>query len=686
MYMYYFLGYMLKEKEGQMKDQNDGDNTFILALDGDVDFLPDAVIKVVDILEKNGKIGAACGRIHPTGGGYMTMYQIFEYAIGHWLQKSTEHIFGCVLCSPGCFSLFRGTALMTSNVMKTYSTMATEPQHFIQYDQGEDRWLCTLMLKQGWRIEYTAASDSYTACPQAFGEFYNQRRRWMPSTILNVIDLLNNWNSVVDKNDNISTYYMIYQSFMLTASVIGPGSIILMLIGAFSMAFGISDTLSLIINVVLVVIYMAACVFLRRDQQIMIAQLLTFIYVIMMIAAYIGICIQIIETGPLSLTALGFFFTFGSFIVAAVFHPQEWTDLFCCVIYVATIPSMYLLLTIYAVFNMNDISWGTREIHTKIDTQKMKRQADDAERKEGIFYSLLYCLCLQWFCWNKSLAIQESFMPFFGPLLSKGSRFSKTDDKKNERRLSEIEKNLSEINSKLDRILYESGVTENKIDKEEDNKEQITAYEQKEKEESLRRNFGYWMENNEENRTRCAYLTEEAQKKKIDRDEELFWTNLIEDYLKPIDLEEGVKERYKSELKDYRNKIALGFVLVNAMWVTAIYMLQAYTEQLGIRWPLGAKGPTLTYDTSNMEMSSLIILTYEYQRVDPIGFVFVLAFIFVIFIQFIGMLFHCVETLEQILLHVDVHEEQRYTKKWKMKPLGNLFNSHLFGLRIFVNF
>ena len=34
------------------------------------------------------------------------------------------------------------------NVMRTYTTIAEEPKHHIQYDQGEDRWLCTLMLKQ----------------------------------------------------------------------------------------------------------------------------------------------------------------------------------------------------------------------------------------------------------------------------------------------------------------------------------------------------------------------------------------------------------------------------------------------------------------------------------------------------------------------------------------------------------
>ena len=66
----------------------------------------------------------------------MVWYQKFEYAISHWFQKATEHVLGCVLCSPGCFSLFRGSALMDDNVMKTYTTKPTEAIHYVQYDQG----------------------------------------------------------------------------------------------------------------------------------------------------------------------------------------------------------------------------------------------------------------------------------------------------------------------------------------------------------------------------------------------------------------------------------------------------------------------------------------------------------------------------------------------------------------------
>jgi chitin synthase len=112
------------------------ENTFLLALDGDVDFKPEAVRLLVDRMKKNQKTGASCGRIHPIGTGPMVWYQIFEYAVGHWFQKATEHVIGCVLCSPGCFSLFRGSALLDDNVMKKYTTQSTEARHFMQYDQG----------------------------------------------------------------------------------------------------------------------------------------------------------------------------------------------------------------------------------------------------------------------------------------------------------------------------------------------------------------------------------------------------------------------------------------------------------------------------------------------------------------------------------------------------------------------
>lgn len=45
------------------------DNTYLLTLDGDIDFQPQAVQLLVDLMKKNRNLGAACGRIHPVGSG-----------------------------------------------------------------------------------------------------------------------------------------------------------------------------------------------------------------------------------------------------------------------------------------------------------------------------------------------------------------------------------------------------------------------------------------------------------------------------------------------------------------------------------------------------------------------------------------------------------------------------------------
>ena len=93
--------------------------------------------------------------------------------------------------------------------------------HYVQYDQGEDRWLCTLLLQRGYRVEYSAASDAYTHAPEGFNEFFNQRRRWVPSTIANIFDLLMNYKATVKMNDNISVPYISYQCMLMVGTIIG---------------------------------------------------------------------------------------------------------------------------------------------------------------------------------------------------------------------------------------------------------------------------------------------------------------------------------------------------------------------------------------------------------------------------------------------------------------------------------
>ena len=91
-------------------------------------------------------------------------------------------------------------------------------------------------------------------------------------------------------------------------------------------------------------------------------------------------------------------------------------------------------------------------------------------------------------------------------------------------------------------------------------------------------------------------------------------------------------------------------------------LFQANTDLLGMKWPLGAKGPLLTFDTSNPELANQIVVEYEYLRLEPVGLVFVLAFVFIIALQLVGMLMHRIMTLGHIVASTKLNEDRQPLK------------------------
>ena len=67
---------------------------------------------------------------------------------------------------------------------------------------------------------------------------------------------------------------------------------------------------------------MGACQFAKKDVQLQIAQLLTVFYVLVMLAVYVGIFLQIAEDGIFSPTGFGLLIFIGSFVLSAGLHPQ----------------------------------------------------------------------------------------------------------------------------------------------------------------------------------------------------------------------------------------------------------------------------------------------------------------------------------------------------------------------------
>ncbi|KAG7462771.1 hypothetical protein MATL_G00188240 [Megalops atlanticus] len=582
MYLYYLLGWKLSRKyfqryavgeEKKILEENlekEKENTYILALDGDTDFQPSAVMLLIDRLRLYPDVGAACGRIHPTGTGPMVWYQKFEYAVGHWMQKSAEHVFGSVLCSPGCFSLFRGKALMDDNVMKRYTTKATEAGHYVQYDQGEDRWLCTLLLQQGWRVEYNAASDAYTNAPQEFKEFYNQRRRWGPSTIANTIDLLGTGSLTAQKNKSISKPYILYQVLGMVSTVLGPATVCLMIAGSFAFVFKIHVNAALVMAILPPAIYLALCFKLKSDTQITIAAVMSIFYAFLMSATLLSIIGDMVSQGTV-LTPTGLFFTsiVLMYIITALLHPQEFHLIIYGVLYVLTIPSGYLLLAIYSLVNMNNVSWGTRETASQAK----------AAPKETVLKNVKFekkCKCC---CWNVEFQINEDEKIMAAPAPTETPNTTEP----------------------------ESAVVSLEEEWEEEPSEPC------------------WISQLREKSCEISLVPDT-----LDPDEEQFWRDLQERYLKPLDEDKQKQKKIADDLKDLRNKATFVFFICNALWLVATFFLQAIGSVVTI--PIPKTAPNGTTVPGNFE-------------VDPIGLMFLLGFALLLAIQFIAMLWHRIQTL-----------------------------------------
>ena len=380
MYMNYVLNYRIKQTENLENQENRilKEKAFILTTDADVDFTSNDVVALLDILAKDAKVGAVCGRTHPLGSGPVVWYQIFDYAIGHWFQKAAEHVLGSVLCCPGCFSAFRVSAL--EDVLDIYSSSVENGFDFLTKDMGEDRWLCTLLIQAGWKLEYSAVSTDGTFCPESFTEFYKQRRRWVPSTIANLILVIKSHRKITLSNDSISILFILYQLLLVFSTLISPSTVILFIAtGLTALNQNMNEVVLIIVLCIISVLYGLVCVYATEKTQIDVAKVLTLIFSIVMaivLSKLLSDTINAVIDGdpmenknqtvtnfqfPLDFSTTYTSFLAAIFVMTGILHFNEFSCLLHSFWYLICLPSGYLFLTIYSASNINNRSWGTRE-------------------------------------------------------------------------------------------------------------------------------------------------------------------------------------------------------------------------------------------------------------------------------------------------------------------------------------
>lgn len=367
------------------------------------------------------------------------------------------------------------------------------------------------------------------------------------------MDLLGDYKRTVKINDNISLLYIFYQTMLIGGTILGPGTIFLMLVGAFVAAFKIDNWTSFHYNIVPILFFMVVCFTCKSNIQVIFAQILSTLYALIMMAVIVGTALQLGEDGIGSPSAIFLISLSGSFFIAACLHPQEFWCVVAGLIYLLSIPSMYLLLILYSIINLNVVSWGTREVvakKTKKELEQEKKDAEEASKRAKQRSLLGFLQGGVGDNGDEEGSIEFSFAGLFRCILC---THGKTSDEAAQ--LSHIAESLSTIQKKIEtleraidphshhhhhrRRTTSGGSKEHHLgsvaegtEDESDNSGSESSTLQREERDFLTN--PYWIEDHELRKGEVDFLSSA---------EIVFWKDLIDKYLFPIDQDKAEQVR-----------------------------------------------------------------------------------------------------------------------------------------------
>lgn len=285
-------------------------------------------------MQQDPKIMGLCGetRVENKFQSPVTMIQVFEYHISHFLSKSFESLFGAVTCLPGCFSMYRiKTPKTDENGDEVWVPILANPDIVEDYSEnivdtlhrknllllGEDRYLTTLMLKSfpKRKMMFVPTAICRTVVPDSWSVLFSQRRRWINSTIHNLLEL-------VLVNDLCGIFCCSHQFLIL-----------LELIGTCVLPAAILFTIYLILYSVLITV----------------------------------------QTIPLIMMCVAM----GLPALLIIFTSYRWSYLMWMFIYIMALPVWNFALPLYAFWHFDDFSWG--------ETRKVEGGEANHGEKVGIF-------------------------------------------------------------------------------------------------------------------------------------------------------------------------------------------------------------------------------------------------------------------------------------------------------------
>ncbi|KAJ3379807.1 hypothetical protein HDU84_006366 [Entophlyctis sp. JEL0112] len=301
---------------------------FVFSVDADTEPFTDSLNRLIAQMTRDSKIIGLCGEtmLANERESWVSMMQVYEYYISHNLSKAFESMFGSVTCLPGCFSIYRIRTpakniplLISPGILRDYSENQVDTLHLKNLlHLGEDRYLTTLLMKHfpHMRTTFIADAKCKTMGPSKFSVLLSQRRRWINSTVHNLLELL-----MLKQLCGVCCFDMRFVVFIdLTATFIQPA------------ALGY-------------IIYLIYAAVVTPDQFSF-----PLISIIMLCAIY-------------------------GFQIIIFILKREWQHIGWMIVYLLCIPFSALYIPVYAFWHFDDFSWG----NTRIVVEDGQTKEVDAE-------------------------------------------------------------------------------------------------------------------------------------------------------------------------------------------------------------------------------------------------------------------------------------------------------------------
>ncbi|ORX47142.1 hypothetical protein DM01DRAFT_1310468, partial [Hesseltinella vesiculosa] len=287
---------------------------YLLMVDSDTEVAPDCLTSMIGCMLHDSRIIGLCGETELANEdvSWATRIQVYEYYISHHLVKAFESLFGSVTCLPGCFCMYRIRApnakqtplIISPAVIHGYSDHQVDTLHKKNLLQlGEDRYLTTLVMKTfpQYKLMFTPHAKCQTAAPDSWAVLLSQRRRWINSTIHNLLELV--------MLPELCGFCCLSMRFVVMADLIG--------------------TITLPSSVI-----------------------------------YLGYLLyqSISGDGPLPVIALAMLA--GAYGLQAVVFlvKRQWQHIGWMIIYILAIPVFCFMIPLYSFWHMDDFSWGSTRV------------------------------------------------------------------------------------------------------------------------------------------------------------------------------------------------------------------------------------------------------------------------------------------------------------------------------------